>query len=241
LETKKIFHEKFDSRKMRVQLCNLSAAEYNGAWGMLVPCDTPRRLGVRLDSGKCLSVPLNAISRSKDHAQCVICLEPMDFTNVQTLGCGHKMHWWCIKEWRCTAQQDVEASGARCPTCRSYIGLSHTSILNHNGMEIIVMALGYIYQAVYRIQQLPEPSEMDEFGAVWFLAMKYQEKYAQTIYDNVQEAVDAYKKRECLQTYTDLHGTLTRVLTLHCSFATDFNADTYAQAIRMWLKSMGFE
>jgi hypothetical protein len=225
---------------MRVQLCNLSAAKYNGAWGMLVPCDTPRRLGVRLDSGKCLSVPLNAIIRSKDHAECVICLEPMDFTNVQTLGCGHKMHWWCIKAWRCTAQQDVEAEGARCPTCRHYIGTSHTSIFDHNGMEIIVMALGYIYQAIYRLKQLPEPDQMHEFCAVWYMTTQFCETQSMTLYDEVQAAVVAHKKQETLHNYIHLRNTLKRVLTLHYVSTPDFDANTFKQAVCMWLKSLGF-
>ena len=63
-----------------------------------------------------------------------------------------------MNEWRATAGINFEAAGARCPMCRSYVGLASTTpnanaLLDRPAKEIVLLALGAIHQDVARLNK----------------------------------------------------------------------------------------
>mmetsp|Transcript_33079 Transcript_33079/g.82561 ORF Transcript_33079/g.82561 Transcript_33079/m.82561 type:complete len:153 (+) Transcript_33079:96-554(+) len=150
-----------------------------------------------------------------------------------------------MNDWRATAGIDFEAAGARCPTCRSYVGLVSTTpnanaLLDRPAKEIVLLALGAIHQDVARLNKRPEPSFADELTVIMqqMLACEVSGQ-AQSTYSNLQATIDEYKREPTQFKTNRLVDALTCALTVHCSYPSQASDEHYPQAIRNWIRTTG--
>jgi hypothetical protein len=225
----------------RVTLQNMTTESYNGMQGTLVFTKTPQRVGVKLDDiGRLISVRLECVATEVKFPQCSICLEAMPPTTTQTLVCSHTFHRWCVNQWRNTGNaDDVEASTKRCPVCRTYTGSSPKPILKKTAPEIVLTALGSIHQTVAKLKRLPEPSFEEELEAVitQITQCKLNNQAFQG-YEMLQDAVDAFNKRNCEQNCRNLYDALLQCLIMHCFTDPSKHDDYTLRGIDMWMKSL---
>lgn len=229
----------------RITLARMRNDAYNGMEGQLVVCSTPRRVGVELDNGAKISVRLECVVSDVLFDQCSICMDPLIDGTSKVNSCGHELHWWCMNEWRATAGIDFEAAGARCPMCRSYVGLASTTpnasaLLDRPAKEIVLLALGAIHQDIARLNKRREPSFADELAAIMQQMLACEASgQAQRIYSNLQATIDEYKREPTQLKTKRLVDALGCALSVHCFHPGQTSDEHYPQAIRNWIRTTG--
>lgn len=237
-----------DETMIQVTLTRMRNESYNGMQGRLVFCSTPRRVGVRLDDGSLISVRLECVLTDSTVEQCPICMDPIVETTGNLTSCGHNMHWWCLNEWRATAGRDFESSGARCPVCRSYVGIAcMTSNIGQflskiPSREIVITALGAIHQDVARLNQDAEPSFDEELTAVMQQMAKFGASgNADNTYSSLRRQIDHYLHSPNELNRKQLVKALSHTLALHCFPCKQSLVRHYGNAIKNWIRTTGLE
>lgn len=111
---------------MRVVLRDLTSNKYNGREAFVTNANDKGILAIRID-GRTFSVKLHNVIiyvPSEAFDVCPICQDIMLPGTTNMTMCKHVFHNDCIEKWKRGAGLDVESGHARCPTCRSYVGVS---------------------------------------------------------------------------------------------------------------------
>ena len=222
------------------KLTGMSTPGYNGLACDLVCTKSPNRVGARLPTGRTVAVRLECIECDVTPPSCPVCHDPLFGPTIKQLSCGHEMHWWCIKQWRATANANPEAAGARCPVCRAYVGLSDNQpALKKHALEIVFQALGAIHQTVARLDGKPEPSMEDELTAV---TTQIDSALGQNpeVLNRFETLRQAYWKKDKSGAAT-LYETLECILVMCCCYPCGTEttvSSNYPRAIEIWLSSL---
>ena len=149
---------------MRVVLRGLTCNKHNGREAVVTNANDKGILAIRID-GRTFSVKLHNVIiyvPSEAFEVCPICQDIMLPGTTSMTMCKHVFHIECIEKWKRGAGLDVESGHAKCPTCRSYVGVStdttYRSIdskfnapisrsLELNPQCILQQTLGAVFQA----------------------------------------------------------------------------------------------
>ena len=142
---------------MRVVLRDLTSNKYNGREAVVSNANDKGTLAIRID-GRTFSVKLHNVIiyvPSEAFDVCPICQDIMLPGTTNMTMCKHVFHNECIEKWKRGGGLDVESGHARCPTCRSYVGVSSSMVndlhpfidLDLNPQCILQQMLGAVFQA----------------------------------------------------------------------------------------------
>jgi len=138
-----------------VVLRDLTSNKYNGREAIVTNANDKGILAIRID-GRTFSVKLHNVIiyvPSEAFEVCPICQDIMLPGTTNMTMCKHVFHIECIEKWKRGAGLDVESGHARCPTCRSYVGVGvSTDTTINNKFELnpqctLQQILGAVFQA----------------------------------------------------------------------------------------------
>lgn len=150
---------------MRVVLRDLTSNKYNGREAIVTNANDKGILAIRID-GRAFSVKLHNVIiyvPSEAFEECPICQDIMLPGTTSMTMCKHVFHNECIDKWKRGAGLDVESGHARCPMCRSYVGVSSSMAnLELNPQCTLQQILGAAFQAHQQRTKGKEPSLAEE-------------------------------------------------------------------------------